>query len=191
MRTTNYKRIGEFSAPHAHAHLLREAGAALGKLEMLPLEEGRTAGNLSIRDAGGFIITASGVDKVNLDPANLVKMVGTNWRNLDFLAKEGLVPSKETLVHAALYATNPAINSVIHVHDAVVLEKAEYIMGLASTTSTIFGANIEEALEIASFARHFNEYVNIPGHGQFSWGYTIGDVLRAISVFRLRAMVGI
>lgn len=70
-----------------------------------------TGGNLSLRlDEHHCLITASGVDKANLSETDLVKV------DLDGKVVEGPKPSAETLVHCALYASDPAIKAVFHTH---------------------------------------------------------------------------
>ena len=70
-----------------------------------------TGGNFSRRlDGERVLITASGVDKTALTPAELLPMT----LHGELLA-EGK-PSAETGLHLALYRRDPAIGAVLHVH---------------------------------------------------------------------------
>ena len=70
-----------------------------------------TGGNFSSRLAGErVLITASGVDKAALTPADLLPMTIDGE-----LLTEGK-PSAETGLHLALYRRDPAIGAVLHVH---------------------------------------------------------------------------
>ncbi|WP_115718302.1 methylthioribulose 1-phosphate dehydratase [Gallaecimonas mangrovi] len=70
-----------------------------------------TGGNLSVRvDDNHCLITASGVDKASLTEKDLVTV------DLAGNVQQGPKPSAETLVHCALYASEPAIKAVFHTH---------------------------------------------------------------------------
>ena len=70
-----------------------------------------TGGNFSRRlDGERVLITASGVDKTALTPAELLPMTIHGE-----LLAEGK-PSAETGLHLALYRRDPAIGAVLHVH---------------------------------------------------------------------------
>ncbi|WKE64138.1 methylthioribulose 1-phosphate dehydratase [Gallaecimonas kandeliae] len=70
-----------------------------------------TGGNLSVRIAADrCLITASGVDKASLTENDLVTV------DLQGKVVAGPKPSAETLVHCALYGSDPAIQAVFHTH---------------------------------------------------------------------------
>jgi len=77
-------------------------------------------GNISVRTAGGFVITATrtgGLEK--LGPQHYTEIVGVDLaRNtVEFRAESpGTTPSAECMTHAAFYQADPAIGAVIHVH---------------------------------------------------------------------------
>ena len=70
-----------------------------------------TAGNVSSRAGGGFLITPSGADYVSLRPADIV-----------FMDRSGTVragarkPSSEWRFHRDIYAARPEVGAVVHVH---------------------------------------------------------------------------
>ena len=90
---------------------LREAlCVASGTLERVGLNCG-TAGNLSVRVAGGFLVTPSGVKPAHLIPAAMVAMA------LDAtLADPSQRPSSEWRFHRDVYAARPDAGAVVHVH---------------------------------------------------------------------------
>lgn len=71
-----------------------------------------TGGNFSTRlDDGTILITASGVDKRALSPADLLILDASGH----IQAGRGR-PSAETGLHRALYALDPTIGTILHVH---------------------------------------------------------------------------
>jgi L-fuculose-phosphate aldolase len=70
-----------------------------------------TEGNISLRVAGGHVVTASGVSKGSLTPEQVL-----------FIDPEGRGPSggpaisSENLMHAAIYHHRPDVHAVIHAH---------------------------------------------------------------------------
>ena len=77
-------------------------------------------GNISVRTAGGFVITATrtgGLEK--LGPQHYTEIVGVDLeRNtVEFRAESpAITPSAECMTHAAFYQAAPSIGAVIHVH---------------------------------------------------------------------------
>lgn len=90
---------------------LREALCAASRtLERRGLNCG-TAGNVSVRVAGGFLVTPSGVKPARLTPAAMVAMA------LDGkLADPSQRPSSEWRFHRDIYAARPDASAVVHVH---------------------------------------------------------------------------
>lgn len=70
-----------------------------------------TGGNFSARrDAHSALITASGVDKRQLSPADLLTI------GLDGRLHGNGQPSAETGLHLALYNLEPSIGAILHIH---------------------------------------------------------------------------
>lgn len=101
-----------------------------------------TSGNLSRRTADGFVVTASGVDKLHLGPRDVVHL------DADGVPAPGSPRSSaETGLHLARYRADPQVGAVIHVHapravlasrrfpEAVVLEGFELLKAFAGTTT--------------------------------------------------------
>jgi len=70
-----------------------------------------TAGNVSARSDGGFLITPSGVSYTDLSAADLVEL-GPDGKSLAGKLK----PSSEWRLHAAVYAAREDAAAIVHVH---------------------------------------------------------------------------
>jgi 3-dehydro-4-phosphotetronate decarboxylase len=88
----------------------REAVCALGRsLYERGLTHGST-GNLSVRTAGGFLMTPTGCSLGTLDPARLSALDGAG------VHVQGDAPTKEALLHLAMYRERPRDAAVVHLH---------------------------------------------------------------------------
>lgn len=72
-------------------------------------------GNDSARigDSEEYIITASGLSLGDTKPENLITI---NAKGEKIGGPEGLKPSKEARMHAAIYSLRPDVKAVVHVH---------------------------------------------------------------------------
>lgn len=72
-------------------------------------------GNNSVRigDSEEFLITASGLSLGDTKPENIVTI---NAKGEKIAGPEGLKPSKEARMHAAIYVLRADVNAVFHVH---------------------------------------------------------------------------
>lgn len=88
----------------------REALCALGRsLYDRGLTHGST-GNLSVRSGDRFLLTPTGSSLGSLDPARLA-VVDASGRHVD-----GDAPTKEALLHLAMYRQRPDDGAVVHLH---------------------------------------------------------------------------
>jgi ribulose-5-phosphate 4-epimerase/fuculose-1-phosphate aldolase len=69
-----------------------------------------STGNLSVRLPDGFLMTPTGSNLGELDPARLSRL-DRQGRHLD-----GDAPTKETFLHLAMYEERPASAAVVHLH---------------------------------------------------------------------------
>ncbi len=88
------------------AQALLEAGRMLARKGL----NTTSAGNLSVRQQGGMLITASGFDAERDGPESLV-LLGADWQPV-----AGGRPSSEWRFHAAIYEHWPDAGAVIHTH---------------------------------------------------------------------------
>lgn len=86
-----------------------ELAAAGAKLAALGLSPG-SSGNLSVREGDRMLITPTGADLGDLDPAALAEL------SLDGQHLGGPRPSKEFPLHGAFYRRDPATTAVVHLH---------------------------------------------------------------------------
>jgi ribulose-5-phosphate 4-epimerase/fuculose-1-phosphate aldolase len=88
----------------------RDALCALGRsLYERGLTHGST-GNLSLRSADGFLMTPTGSSLGGLDPARLSRLDAAG------LHVGGDAPTKEALLHLAMYRERPRDGAVVHLH---------------------------------------------------------------------------
>lgn len=89
---------------------LRERITAYGRSVF---ERGLTfgsSGNISVRTEDGWLMTPTNVALGRLDPARLSKL-GPDGRHLS-----GDAPTKEAMLHLAMYRQRPAAQAVVHLH---------------------------------------------------------------------------
>ncbi|MBW7900906.1 MAG: class II aldolase/adducin family protein [Rhodocyclaceae bacterium] len=91
--------------PELRAELI----AAARRMAASGLNRG-TAGNLSVRERDGFLITPTGMDYETLTPADVVFM------RLDGSHDGRRKPSSEWRFHRDLYAARPEAGAVLHAH---------------------------------------------------------------------------
>ncbi|MEX2480638.1 MAG: class II aldolase/adducin family protein [Gammaproteobacteria bacterium] len=99
------------SAPQ-NIELRRELCAGMCRLETLGLNRG-TAGNMSARQPGGFLITPSGVKPGALAPAGIVAL-----SDAGDVRTAGQRPSSEWRFHRDIYHARPDAHAIAHVHSA-------------------------------------------------------------------------
>jgi 3-dehydro-4-phosphotetronate decarboxylase len=69
-----------------------------------------SAGNISVRIPGGWLMTPTNVSLGRLDPARLAKLNG------DGSLVSGDAPTKESVLHRAMYGERPDAGAVVHLH---------------------------------------------------------------------------
>jgi len=83
-----------------------------------------TSGNFSVRLPGGDIaITASGKDKANLVPADIIRLSPQGR------PRSGGIPSAETGLHLQLYDRDPLIGAVLHTHSLTAVQASMRAVG--------------------------------------------------------------
>lgn len=149
-----------------------------------------TGGNFSARvDAEHVLITASGLDKAALMPADLLPM------GIDGTPLADGRPSAETGLHLALYRRDPSIGAVLHTHSvantllsrlgepqALTFEGYEMQKAItghdtheASLTLPILDNSQDMAVLAAAVGKRFVECAPaygflVRGHGIYAWG---------------------
>lgn len=70
------------------------------------------SGNVSVRNADGFLITASGIAYEKMAPAHVVQM------DLEGGYQGALLPSSEWRMHMDIYRARPEAGAIVHTHAA-------------------------------------------------------------------------
>lgn len=96
-------------------------------------------GNLSVKDGEAFYITGSATaGKRQLRPSDCVKVVDHDFAR-NWVEYEGsILPSSETLTHAAIYAKDKSARAVIHGHD-LAMWRTRGGEALATSSSSHYG----------------------------------------------------
>jgi len=69
-----------------------------------------SAGNISVRISDGWLMTPTNVSLGRLDPARLAKL------DLEGKLVSGDAPTKESVLHRAMYGERPDAGAVVHLH---------------------------------------------------------------------------
>lgn len=166
-----------------------------------------TSGNFSMllaRKPLRIVVTASGIDKGDLDETNFLE-IDDDAEILQGFGK----PSAETLIHLSIYRFVPKARSILHTHSvwgtilsdhyfeqgAIEIEGFEMLKGLSGVTT-------HEHKEVVPIVENSQDYIalshvienvlrenpNIHGvylrrHGLYTWGETVADARRHIEIF--------
>jgi len=139
--------------------------------DFAPLYDGGSFGNLSMRTAEGFIITASntGLDAIADDGFVLVKKI-----------EDGVVyaygqktPSSEAMVHKAIYDARPEVNAVFHGHCEEISRNAKKLGIPITSREEPYGtqALVDRVLETLGQ----NNFLEMRNHGFISLGKTLDE----------------
>jgi methylthioribulose-1-phosphate dehydratase len=158
-----------------------------------------TSGNFSIRASARILVTASGLDKGTLTPADLIE-----------IDHEGLIlagtgkPSAETALHLILYRKLPTAGAILHVHTIwntllsshyeakgfVPIEGYELLKGLAGVTTHAHleqvpvlknsqdYAGLSDQLATALEKFPHAHGVLLSRHGLYTWGQSVAEARR-------------
>lgn len=89
--------------------LRRAIIAAARRMNELGINQG-TSGNIGVRWRGGFLVTPSGMEYDNLEPADIVAM------DMDGNPSGRRKPSSEWRIHRDILAARPEAGAVVHAH---------------------------------------------------------------------------
>ena len=156
-----------------------------------------TGGNLSARigDSETFLITPS---RISLREISIDKCVTVDIKGSKIAGPDQYLPSEETLMHVAIYATHPEIRAIAHLHPPycvgfavrgeeipLVTVTAEMRLGrspvvpLASSGTLEFAVSVEKTL--ADSDRNTRMLV-LEKHGVVSFGETIEETIDVIDL---------
>ena len=158
---------------------------------MAPVEGGASAGNLSFRTPGGFVITATRTNlKADIPWDRFVEVVRSNWRDYEVHYLGAAPPSSDAFLHDRIYVARDDVEAVFHGHDEVVLAQAERLATefdiVFTPVETLFGTREDAALTVAALGGH--DYIIRKGHGFVSVGRTLEEAgERAVTIHRRAA----
>ena len=156
-----------------------------------------TSGNFSLRlDDGDIAITASGKDKAELRPGDIMRIAS------DGSPKEERRPSAETALHTQLYRHDKNVGCVLHTHsvlatlvsqqrpDDLVFANLEILKAFSgidthdtSVRIPVFANSqdidaLADAVEAHMQANSMGVGYLIAGHGLYTWARSLPDCLR-------------
>ncbi len=143
------------------------------KLNLAPLNETCSSGNLSFRSDNGFIITAAGKDMSKITVNDLVKVKKCNINRNEVEAVGITEPSSESFLHWFIYQNRKDINAIFHGHSRVILEKADKMNLIKTKRERPYGS-IELAKEVLRVLDK-NNYIVMTNHGFLSLGRTMKE----------------
>jgi methylthioribulose-1-phosphate dehydratase len=178
-----------------------------------------TSGNLSYKVATAadgneplsFYVTASGLDKGNLTPADFLWVTSNATA---CLAEETRQPSAECLLHEAIYTHVPSATVVYHIHSplwtflsaqlpsqtlprGLELPAIEMLKGLGASSheeqsSVLVLPNSQAMPELVALLANQWDALNVPGfvlqgHGLYTWGCSPFEAKRHVEIFEFLA----
>ena len=161
---------------------------------LAPVAGGASAGNLSFRTPGGFVITPSRSRlKSDLKWSSLVEVVRADWCGFALHVLGPSVPSSDSFLHEEIYARRVDVQAVFHGHDDLVLGHADRLARalpiVVTAESRLFGT-IQDARETARELGPSN-YIIRKGHGFVAVGRSMQEAGEwAVDVHRRAAALG-
>lgn len=83
---------------------------------LAPKVEGGYGGNLSYRTHTGFVITGAGSNLAQLTTQALVEVLSFDFQTNQIKAVGLVLPSSESMLHHAIYATRKDVGAIFHGH---------------------------------------------------------------------------
>ncbi|PRZ17588.1 3-oxo-tetronate 4-phosphate decarboxylase [Nesterenkonia sandarakina] len=102
------------TAPAGNENTLRESVVALGASLFARGFSVGSAGNISVRSGDGFLMTPTNSSLGRLDPQALSEL------DAQWVHTAGPKPSKEVVMHQAMYQARPQAAAVVHLHSTYV-----------------------------------------------------------------------
>lgn len=130
-------------------------------------------GNLSCRISRGILISARETSKVDLQPAQLVHVLGKEdaLRGPRVICRGPALPSTDTLMHLAIYEQRPDIGAIVHGHDNQLLRRAEALK--LSITHTSAKTNSFELIDEMRALSVTHDFMILRDHGFVALGPTL------------------
>lgn len=147
-------------------------------------------GNLSFRTQLGFVISGTGVELDNIGSETVVEVTGVVYglNKTSVYVKGAVVPSRETILHSQIYEVLPEINTIFHVHDSQVMQKAERL-GVVVTSLEKEAGSQELAQEAVILLRSNKaiRYLILKNHGIVALGESMDDAGKLVEGMNRKA----
>ena len=135
------------------------------------------SGNLSVRIAKAFLMTADDVELEDLQDADIAKITRCDVQNKTIEGEGTKDPSPEALIHQFIYAKHPKVNAIVHMHSPVFLNDKNVLdAGIALTPPFYDFATLEMA-DLVNDTLGNKTFVVISGHGALAVG---GDLKESV-----------
>jgi hypothetical protein len=182
IKFSSQRRDGEVPRSAALDELNRTRSALFDLRLIGVLPDGIGFGNLSIRTSDlQFVITASatGADRVlRHDQYSLVESFSIETNSVHSIGR--LPASSESMTHGAIYAANPAVQCVIHVHSRSLFDRLLQNHGPATAADIAYGtpAMAHAVADLVAQRRQLPVLFAMAGHqdGVVAYGNDIASV---------------
>lgn len=145
---------------------------------MAPVEGGASAGNLSFRTIGGFVITPTRSRlKTGIPWDSFVEVVRANRLDWEIHYLGQNPPSSDSFLHERIYAMRTDVTAVFHGHDDAVLRCADRLgkeFDIAVTSDEmVFGTKVDADVTAEQLGQ--KPYIIRKGHGFLAVGKTMEE----------------
>jgi L-ribulose-5-phosphate 4-epimerase len=144
------------------------------------------AGNLSLRRPPGFVVSRTAADLGTITAEEFVQVLSVDLDRPEVEVVGLFEPSSESLMHAALYAARPGVQTIFHGHDDRLLAHADRL-GIPATLREQPYGTPEVAREVLELAGEPELFV-IRNHGFVSVGQSMREagerVVQALALLR-------
>jgi ribulose-5-phosphate 4-epimerase/fuculose-1-phosphate aldolase len=156
------------------------------KFYVLGLVQGME-GNLSFRTRLGFIISGTGVALDVLTSETVAEVTGVVYglNKTSVYVKGQVIPSRETILHSQIYEALSGVNAIFHVHDTLVMSKAEKLSIPVTSAEKEAGSQelAQEALNLLKINKDMRYFV-LRNHGVIALGATINEAGQLVEEMR-------
>jgi ribulose-5-phosphate 4-epimerase/fuculose-1-phosphate aldolase len=146
-------------------------------------------GNLSFRSTLGFIISGTGVALEAITKETVAEVTGVvfGMAGTSAYVKGPVTPSRESLLHQAIYDEFEDINAIFHVHDKVVMEKAARLGIPVTETEQVAGSAelAKEAVKLLKFNKDV-KYIVLKNRGVIALGATMDEAGKLLEDMRTK-----
>lgn len=179
-------------------HLLRQQITELGASLFHRGFSVGSAGNISVRIPGGYLMTPTNSSLGRLDPQSL-SVLNEDWEHVD-----GLRPSKEVVMHRAMYQARPEAQAIVHLHSTYVTAYSclageegippltpYFVMRLGRDVPTVpyYKPGSAEMLEDILAAGRRGPGVILSNHGSIVAGAALEDAVNAAEELEVSAQL--